>query len=665
MFEASLSAISYLGTSAYWVAFLSAVGLAATAALLPGISSSLLMALSVPFIVLSVHDPVIGLVMLATITGVEEMLDVLPVIALGLPGGGNQVTFLEGNQLAQRGMAARVLGFVYAVSALGGFVGAIVLLILIPVIKPFILKFSFAEIAAVGLFGVAMVAALSRGAMVKGFIAGLIGLLLGTIGVHAITGAERFTFGTLALWQGLPLIATTLGIFALPEMLDLIMTKKPISPLGATISTREVFRGAMEGVRRWKTVIRQSLFGVFLGAVPGVGSQAVSWLAYTFGIALSKDKSQFGKGSLDGILFAEACQSAKEGGQAIPTLALGVPGGRSWAFIIIAMLAYGIAPGPEMLGRHANITIMIVISLILGNAMLALIGLLWSGQLAKVSRIPYPMIGSIVLPLAFLSAFQETRDWSAIYIVLLFTPLGLAMKQFGWPRPPLLLGFILGPIIEINLQSALSIYGVVGTLTRPIAIVLVAVGIMTAFVLTRMGEGEQDTESAPIPVRTMSLTWKWENLFPLMLAGIAGLFFWWALDLSTKARFMPVLISTAIMVLCVVQVVIQSLGIESGAVMDIGMRSRNVEGARRTAGILAGLIALLLLLSVLIGLKYSAIVFAALSAGILVSAKRRWIPAVVAGGIIAVVTFVVFDHLMAVLWPEPWLWTWIRGMLFI
>jgi len=150
---------------------------------------------------------------------------------------------------------------------------------------------------------------------------------------------------------------------------------------------------------------------------------------------------------------------------------------------------------------------------------------------------------------------------------------------------------------------------------------------------------------------------------PLMLAGVAGLFFWWAMDLSSKARFMPVLITTSIIVLCMVQVGIQSLGMESGAVMDIGMRSTHVEGARKTAGILAGLITLLLLLSALIGLKYSAIVFAALTAGILVSAKRWWVPSVAAGGTISVVTFVVFDRLMAVLWPEPWLWIWIRDML--
>ena len=661
MFEATLSALSYLGSSAYWAAFLSGVGLAAIAALLPGISSGLLMALAVPFVVFTIEDPLIGLVMLATITGVEEMLDVLPVIALGLPGGGNQVTFLEGNQLVQRGMAARVLGFVYAVSALGGFVGAIVLAIAIPVIKPFILKFSFAEIAAVGIFGVAMVAALSRGAMIKGFISGLIGLLLGTIGVHAITGVERFTLGTLALWEGLPLIATTLGIFALPEILDLTMTRKPVAPSGAVISNREVFLGAWEGLKKWKLVVRQSLFGVFLGAIPGIGSQVVSWLAYTFGISLSKDKSQFGKGSFDGILFAESCQSAKEGGQAIPTLALGVPGGRSWAFLVVAMLAYGISPGPQMLGRHADVTIMIVISLILGNAMLAMIGLLWSGQLAKLSRIPYSMIGSVIIPLTFLSAFQETRDWSGIFILLAFTPLGLAMKHFAWPRPPLLLGFILGPIIENNLQSAFSVYGVVGTFTRPIAIVTMLLSLVTAFVLTRMGQDGDESPSGVWEQRKWG--WRWENLFPIFLAIVASLFVREAHGLSATARFMPLLLASAIIVLCLVQLVIQSMGFESGQVMDIGMRSASVEGSARTGVILGGLIVFLIFSSLLIGLKYSAILFAVLSAWILVSAKRRWIPALVAGSIIGGLTFGVFDYVMAILWPEPLLLNWLLAMV--
>ena len=165
--EGWFAGLDLLGTATFWLAFFAAVLMAAIAALLPGISASLLMALAVPFIVFTISDPVIGIVMLATITGVEEMLDVLPIVVLGHPGGG-QVTFIEARPLVERGYAARVLGFIYAVSMFGGLIGAVALLLVVPVIKPFILKFSFPEIAAIGLFGVAMVGALSRGAMIKG-----------------------------------------------------------------------------------------------------------------------------------------------------------------------------------------------------------------------------------------------------------------------------------------------------------------------------------------------------------------------------------------------------------------------------------------------------------------------------------------------------------------
>ncbi|MBT6800304.1 MAG: hypothetical protein HOA41_01370, partial [Rhodospirillales bacterium] len=177
--DAVFAGFALLGSQAYWLAFLTAVAMAAVAGLVPGLSASLLMALAVPFIVFNIQDPVIGIAMLATITAVEEMLDVLPIVAMGHPGGG-QVTFLEARPLSSRGQAARVLGFVYMVSAIGGLIGAVALLLVMPIIKPFILQFSFAEIGAVGVFGVAMVGALSRGAMVKGILAAALGMLLST-----------------------------------------------------------------------------------------------------------------------------------------------------------------------------------------------------------------------------------------------------------------------------------------------------------------------------------------------------------------------------------------------------------------------------------------------------------------------------------------------------
>lgn len=669
-----LAGLSWLATEQYWFAFLTAVAMAAVAGIMPGISASLLMALAVPFIVFTIRDPVIGIVMLATITGVEEMLDVLPIVVLGHPGGG-QVTFLEARPLAAKGQAAHVLGFIYMVSAMGGLIGAIALLLVIPVIKPFILQFSFAEIGAVGLFGVAIVGALSRGAMIKGIMSGAFGLLLSTIGLSVFTGEARYTFDFLHLREGLPLIATAIGLFALPEMFDLMMTRKAISTGSANLSTREVFRGARDALKYWRLIVRHSLLGVFLGAIPGVGSRVVSWLSYGIGVALSKDRSLFGKGSYEGLIFSESVQSAKEGGQAIPTLALGVPGGQSWVFVLVAMIAYGVSPGPQILSQHGDIVTLIVISLVLGNALLAMVGMLWSGQLAKLTRVPYPLLGAVIIPLTFLAAFQDTRHWSAIPIVLGFAILGLAMKQFKWPRPPLILGFILGGIIEENLLSAHSLYGTMGILSRPLTVALVVLAVVIAVFFARISASpepalsEQNAGSAPEPAATdmqadRRWRWTWQNLFPIFFVLVAGYFVWEGLGFRPKAASFPLLLGTAVIILAVAQIVKNGWEDGNGDVMDLGMLSAGVEGRGRSAAILFGLLCMFLVLATIIGLDYAAITLAALSPAALMVGKRPWAWGFLTGGIIASAVVFVFDDLMHIIWPEPILWTWVQGALF-
>ena len=326
-----INGLSYLTNLGYWGGFALAVLITVPIALIPGISATLVMAIAIPFIIISVGDPVIGVAMLAVLTGVDNTLDSIPAILLGMPGGATQVTFLEGNQLAQQGYAAHTLGAVYAVSALGGIIGALAMAIVIPMIAPVILAFGFAEIAAMAMFGVAMVAALSGGAMLKGIFAAAFGLLLSTVGPAKVTTDFRYMWDQDWLWDGLPLIATTIGVFALPEIIDLTMTRKSLAPPDANISYSEMFKGARYGMSRWRMTIRQSLFAVFFGALPGIGSGVIDWLSYAVGIAFTKDKSTFGKGNLDGVLFAESAQNAKEGGQAIPTLALGIPGGRAYS----------------------------------------------------------------------------------------------------------------------------------------------------------------------------------------------------------------------------------------------------------------------------------------------------------------------------------------------
>ena len=671
MLDTLLGGISALATPEFWIAVLLATALAGIVGLIPGVGSITVLAISVPFVVFQVEDPVIGLVFLATIGGVSNTLDSIPAVLLGYPSSATQVTFLEGHQLAQRGLGAHTLGAVYAVSMIGGFVGAIALAVTIPVIKPFVLQFGFAEVMAMAMFGIAMVSVLSRGAMLKGLIAACFGILLSTVGVHGSTSVTRFTFGQPILWEGLPVIVVSLGAFALPEILDLATTGRPVAGRGTTdrITNREVFAGFRIGLSRWKVAIRQSLFGVFMGAIPGIGSSVVDWLAYGFGIALTKDKSEFGKGSLDGVLFAESAQNSKEAGQAIPTLALGIPGGLTWVFVLVGMLSYGIAPGPDILTRHGELTITIVVAFAVGNFLVALWGLLLTGQLAKVTLVPYAVLAAAIIPISFLAVLNALTDWISIIIVLASASLGLLMKGLGWPRPPLILGFILGSVVEENLQSALSAYGPLGILTRPVTLVLLFILVTTVYLLSvRFGKPESILASVapegspppPAPAGGSGTgprlrfrpTWGADVWATLTVLAVGAWVLYEVQDMPARALAFPRAMAIFMIVLALVLLLLKWSGREKqGDIMDIGMRSFGVEGAGRR-GLITGIGILALSgASVLIGLQTASVLFAFIYPAVMMQGRWRWISSALTGTIILIMSVFLFDYAMAVWWP--------------
>lgn len=680
MLETILSGLAHLGTFSYWGAVLVGVFVAALIGLLPGVGTPMVMAIAIPFILFTIDDPLIGIVLLATIGGVSSSLDSVPAILLGYPSTSTQVTFIEGHQLAAQGKAAHTLGATYAVAGLGGMVGAVALVLIIPVIRPFILNFGYSEVAAMAIFGLAMVSVLSSGAMLKGIAAGMVGLLLSTVGIHWGTGTERFTFGELNLTEGLPMIAMTLGIFALPEVFDLSATGRAVSSKAvAVISNKEVWAGAKDGLRRWKITIRHSLFGVFLGMVPGIGGAVIDWLSYALGIALSKNKKEFGKGSLDGVIFAESAQNSKEGGQAIPTLAFGVPGGLSWVFILYAMLAYNIAPGPQMLDRHADITIMIAVSFGIANLLMVLIGLGFTAQLAKLTTIPYVAIGAVIVPISFLSAFQSGDGWFGILILLVFTPIGLMMKAFSWPRAPLILGFILGGVIEKNLQSALSAHGAISFVTRPITLALIIITIVTTVWLLRLNKpsAEQKSEASTDRMGTASSAlaigklgapkmfrlsirgpWRPEHWFSLAILLFVSASAIASLSYATSARFLPMATCSVVIALVLFQLIFERANV-TGEIMDIGLRSMTVPAARRNAMIIfAGLI-LYMILTLTIGLMVAAILFATCFPLVLMEGRARITTSIIAAVIVTVMALGLLDYYMGVYWPEPYIASWI------
>lgn len=673
-------ALGSLTDPVYWIAVTGAVLVAAVTGIVPGASGVLIMALSIPFIVdfFRGERAAIGLVMLASMTGVNNTLDSIPAVLLGQPGAATQVTFLEGHQLARQGKAAHTLGAIYAVSALGGIIGALILAILVPVIKPFVLSFGFPEIAAMAFFGIAMVSALSSGAMVKGLAAGAFGVLFGTVGINPITGDVRFVFQQPSLWSGLPLIATTLGLFALPEMIDLSIARRSVAPRNAVINTSEVWRGARAGLSRWPIMIRQSVFGVLLGAIPGVGAAVIDWLSYAFGIFWSKDKSQFGKGSLDGVLFAESAQNSKEAGQAIPTLALGVPGGLAWAFVLIAMLAMDVTPGPQMLGRFADVTILLIITLAIGNFMVTILGILATGHLAKLTKVPYPVIGGIVIPISILTGVINMTNWLAIPIMFVFMGIGIIMKLFQWPRPPLLLGVILGPIIELNFQSAVNVHGFTGVLGRPLTVGLIFIAVATAYMFYRSGQSQAKVQAAMavndppadahdtsvpafIPDNTffntvkviLSLGTKDIRNFPVFLAiGGATAFILSSVPIpalgwpgfSPTSRMLPVVMSSTVILLGFIQLFFnlrekfRAGDTVKAEIMDLGMHSLTLPGARG-ASLLVGLALVIFLLATgIVGLRWGALLLAGLLPVFLMSGipEKPGVVAAVSGTFVAI-----------------------------
>jgi TctA family transporter len=683
-----LQAVSRLGDPIYWVVVVTAAVLSALTGLIPGASGIVVMALAITFITDNISDPAIGLVALATITGVNNGLDTIPAILLGQPGGGNNVSFLEGHQLARQGKAAHTLGAVYAVSMMGGVIGALTLALAIPIMQPFVLSFSWAEIAMLGLFGVAMVSGLSKGAMRRGLAAGLLGILIGTVGIAPATGDLRFIFQRPELWEGINLIAATLGFFALPEMVDLTLAREPVAPKGADVSTREVLRGAKEGFRHWPMVIRQSVFGVFLGAIPGVGQATIDWLAYAFGIFWTKDKSQFGKGSLLGVMFAEAAQNSKESGQAIPTLALGIPGGLSWALILVAMLYYNLAPGPQMLGEHADIVILMVITLSIGNFLLMILGIGFTGQLAKLTLVPYPMVGAVIIPIIFLTALIAMRSWLFLPIMFVFMGIGLIMKYWQWPRPPMLLGLILGPVIETNLVSAESVYGWTGIATRPLTIILAIIIVLTLYFFNKSSskevtaglvassvEGGQAAQPEAVAPREEMIELSFAQAlfsprnFPIALAiGGSMAFIITAMGFrSSGAQFFPVGAATGIIILSLSQLythVISQRVISKSDIMDIGMKSVGMEGTNAAAIKIIGMLALFAFLGGTIGFKWATFSYAFLSPFFWMPGKWKYIGPMISITVVAVFEFLLMDNFIYIIWPEPALFEWIGREIF-
>lgn len=447
---------------------------------IPGIGGLGGMALLIPFTYSM--DAYTAVAFLVGMWAVTATSDTVPAILFGVPGAiGSASTVLDGFPMAKRGEAGRAFGASFTSSVLGGLFGALLLLVSVPILRPVMLAIGTPELLAVCVLGLTLVAAVSQGAVLKGLAAAILGVLLSAVGNEDQTGALRWTLGTTYLWDGVPIECLALGLFAIPELVDMAVSRTAISGTNRGGMFREQMRGVRDTLVNWRLVLNSATIGVMFGAIPGMGAAVIDWIAYGSAARMVKGAAQtFGTGDVRGVIASEAANNAREGGSLIPTLAFGVPGSASMALLLGALLAHDIVPGPKMLTSQLDVTFTLVWSLALANVAGAAICFVFANQMAKLVTIRPGILVPCITAICFVGAFQGSRSFGDLVVLLGFGLVGWIMKRCRWPRPPMILGFILGKLLEKDLFISQLRYGF-SWLERPAVIVILTVAALVLF----------------------------------------------------------------------------------------------------------------------------------------------------------------------------------------
>ncbi|MGX5360117.1 tripartite tricarboxylate transporter permease [Kocuria sp. KH4] len=477
MLDAALGALSSLTDPSLLIMLVIGATAGLIMGLIPGLGGTGAVAILLP--VTFGMDPEPALALLIGALAVVHTSDTVSAVLLGAPGSASaSVTMLDGYSMAKKGQAARALSLAFLSSMAGGIIGAIGLTLAIPLARPLVLSFASPELFMLAVLGVSLAAVLSRGNVLKGLTAGMLGLLLGMVGISPTTAEERFTFGSLFLGDGLSLVAVALGVFGLAEIASRASQRR-----GDTTQIRVGggwFAGIREWLTHWSQVIRGSLIGIWAGILPGVGATAGTWLAYGQAVATAKDKSRFGKGDPRGIVGPESANNSVEAGDLIPTLLFGIPGGVPSALLLGMLLTYGIQPGPAIIEDNLDLMYLIVWSFAIASVLGALLCFLSVGKLAKLTAVPFAVLSAGLVVLMLLGSYQDGGQLGDLWVMVLLGVAGWFLKTTGVPRAPFLIGFVLAIPLERYYFLTDSLYEGFEWMLRPGVLVFLAILIIPA-----------------------------------------------------------------------------------------------------------------------------------------------------------------------------------------
>jgi TctA family transporter len=649
--------------------------------IVPGIGGLTGTAMLLPFTF--AMDPYSAFALLLGLGATTATGDPIPAILFGVPGGAaSAATVLDGYPMTKKGEAGRALSAAYMSSLMGGVFGALLLAVSIPILRPVMLYLGSPELLAFSVLGISMVAVLSGSAPLRGVAAGCLGIMIAMIGSDPQTGTLRWTMDNLYLWDGLPLTPVLLGLFALPELCDLLIARVAIAQ---GFEKADIYKGQWQGVKdcfdNWWLILRCSWIGGGIGSIPGISASVVDWLAY--GHALKTEKGAyltFGKGDVRGVIASESSNNAKEGGALVPTVAFGVPGSATMAILLGAFLIHGLVPGPDMLHKNLDITYAMVWSIALANILGAGLCYAFSPQFAKLATLRYTLVLPAVLGIVYIGAFEATRQWGDLFTLLLFGVIGWLMKQFKWPRPPLVLGLVLGDSIERYLFISIERYGI-SWIARPVVAILfimAIIGILRPFLsdIKRQGGIGKLLSSFQAP------TFHAPQLFTIFFLAVMSALVIAALPWHFSAKIVPLVVGgIGIFVaglslfndMCRKPTAAADEGLVDKAQHEVGEKIHMdltsdtghlpvrtiVQRAARFFGYLLAFMATMAVIGLIPTVAVFVIVFMRLEG------QERWSLVIPYAAVLVLGIYIAFDFFMAVPWPPTLMGQWFPALRII
>ena len=422
---------------------------------LPGLSSPMAIALLIPFTI--TLDPVAAIAMMAALYCAGTFGGSITAILINAPGAPPAVaTALDGYPMAKNGEPGRALGLAAVSSVLGGIFSLIVFIFAAPLLAQVALEFGPQEYFGLAIFALSMLATMSGKSSIRNLISGCAGVLIGTIGIHLTTGVERFTFDVPELEEGISFVPVLIGLFAVSE---LFKQSETLNSVVDRIHAKALRLPTIAELKKLKyTILRSSGIGTFIGILPAEGSTVAAIMGYNEARRWSKNKDQFGKGSPEGIVGPEAANNSAAGGAMVPTLALGIPGSGSTALILAALIMHGFRPGPYLINETPEFVYAIFGAMLIANFGFLIIGLIGAKFFSLVAFIPKKLLWPAVFIFAMIGSYSFSSSMFDVWVMLTFGVIGYFMSRHGFSAAPLVMGLILGKLVEESFSQSMIIH---------------------------------------------------------------------------------------------------------------------------------------------------------------------------------------------------------------